>query len=123
MDIFFKRAVLRQKLRRVQGSIVKKTIMIYEDLLREGFQCSLKEGYAIWGPAGCWHLWIEDDQGNQYDLGQALSKIKVTLTDTVPEGTQIMNDPKIDFSAEYKEYLEDPKAYFCPLKKKSSSET
>lgn len=120
MDIFFKRAVLRQKLKRVQGSVVKKTIMIYEDLKREGFQCRLKEGYAIWGPAGCWHLWIEDDQGNQYDLGQTLSKIKVTLTDTVPEGTQIMNDPKFDFSAEYKEYLENPKAYF--IKKKSSSE-
>lgn len=120
MNTFFKRVVLRQKLKRVPGTIVRKTIMAYEDLKRGGYDCVLKEGYATWGPVGCWHLWIEDPDGNKYDVGQELSKIPVSLVETIPEGTQIMNDPKIDFSSEYKEYLEDPKKYFT---KKSSSST
>lgn len=112
MDNFFKRVVLRQKLKKVQGSIVRRTIMAYEDLRRAGFDCTLREGYAVWGPAGCWHLWIEDSQGNQFDLGQTLSNIPVSLVEKVPEGVQVMSDPKINFSDEYKSYLEDPKKYF-----------
>jgi hypothetical protein len=86
--------------------------MIHEDMKREGFDCEIKEGYAVWGPAGCWHLWIEDQEGNKYDLGQELSKIPVNLVETLPDGVQLMSDPKFDFSSEYKEYLEDPKKYF-----------
>jgi hypothetical protein len=110
----YKRSLMRMKVRareRKHWSIVKKTIKIWEEMCRQGIDCTLVDGYACWGPAGCWHLWIEDSSGNQYDLGQSISGIKVNLVTDLPEGTKRVGTEH-DGCDEYKIYMEDPKKYW-----------
>ena len=87
-------------------------------MVRQGCECELKTGFACWGPAGCWHIWIEDTEGVQYDLGQSLSGITVTLLSELPEGSE--NIGTGEGEDEYKVYLEDPKAYWT-MKRSSSA--
>lgn len=110
----YKRSLMRMKVRareRRGWSVVKKTIKIWEEMCRQGIDCSLVHGFACWGPAGCWHLWIEDPDGNQYDLGQTLSGIKVNLVTELPDGSTRVGTEQ-DGENEYKVYLEDPKKYW-----------
>lgn len=86
---------------------------------RQGVECSVKTGFACWGPAACWHLWIEDNEGNKYDLGQSLSGIPVTLMEELPDWIKRVDNESTTAETEYKLYIDDPKAYWTG--KKSAS--
>lgn len=107
----FKKILLRLRLKKTKGSIIRLTILAHEHLVRQGFtDAKVQTGYAIWGTHGCWHIWIECN-GIQLDAGQSIVKIPVTLVDKLPEGTVLMGDSKT-FQEEYELWLEDPKKYF-----------
>lgn len=79
---------------------------------RQGIDCFIKTGFACWGPAACWHLWIEDSDGNKYDIGQSLSGIQVTLLEELPEWVKRVDNDSTTAETEYKLYMDDPKAYW-----------
>lgn len=107
----FKKILLRLRLKKTRGSIVRLTLLAHEQLVRQGYEdAQVVHGYAVWGTHGCWHIWIEC-QGNQLDVGQSLVKIPVSLVRELPEGTVLMGDSK-SFQEEYQAWLDDPKKYF-----------
>lgn len=107
----FKKILLRLRLKKTRGSIVRLTLLAHEQLVRMGHtDAQVVQGYAVWGTHGCWHIWIECDD-KQLDVGQSLVKIPVRLVKDLPEDTTLMGDSK-SFEDEYKEWIDDPKKYF-----------
>lgn len=110
-DFDFKKSLLRHRLKKTKGSIVRLTILIYEDLLRKGHSVQIVPGFACWGTHGCWHLWIESD-GTVLDVGQEMFKIPVLHLKELPNGTERVDKTPSDFEEEFKLWVEDPKKYF-----------
>jgi hypothetical protein len=120
----YNRSLVRMKVRsreRKGWSIVKKTIQIWEEMCRQGVECSIKTGFACWGPAACWHLWIEDSDGVRYDLGQSISGINVTLLEELPDWIKRVDSDSTSPETEYKLYIDDPKGYWTGKKSETTN--
>lgn len=112
MDLDFKKIILRLRLKKTKGSIVKFTIRVFEELVRKGYQVKIVPGFACWLKFGCWHLWIEDSDGKIYDVGEHMFKVPVAHLKELPEGTERVDKVPSEFEEEYNLWLEDPKKYF-----------
>lgn len=119
MEADFRKILLRLRLRKTKGSIVRLTLRAHEELVRMGYtDAEVVTGYAIWGTHGCWHIWIECG-AMQLDVGQTLVKIPVTLVREPPPGTNIMGDFK-EYLEEYRHWRENPKDYFKTIPNRPS---
>lgn len=120
-DFDFKKCLLRHRLKKTKGSIVRLTILIYEDLLRKGHNVQIVPGFACWGKHGCWHVWLESE-GTVLDVGQQMFKIPVLHLKELPEGYERVDKVPSEFEEEFNIWREDPKKYFSSRETTTSKE-
>lgn len=88
LSIMDRRFSLRLKLHKVPGSMVQHQALLHKHLEKvHGLKCKFVQGYAI-SPVdkmACWHCWIEDSHGVEYDVTQHMVG-QILRSDSVPEG-------------------------------------
>lgn len=102
------RFALRLKLHKVEGGVVYHNALLQKTIPNS----KLISGYALCLGTACWHTWVRDDKGKDYDVASHLAVFQ--YSETLPEGVQEIQHESIDQNKQlYELYTKDPKSFWA----------
>lgn len=118
-----KRVALKLKMFKIIDNPIRMCLYGQKALKKKGISTKLVTGWVTGHSDACWHVWLEDDNMNSYDIVGMLAKVKepnladFTLTKEKPDDRHIIVEGE-EYMSEFALYEKDPKQYWKGSTKK-----